>query len=181
MSNALRDLGVISKVAKELDNNLGLGDRALAEFLVHVGKTATDSDKFISTLHENEADFPEAFSRNLHTVVQHMVGGTPIQTNAKESNVQSTHSQNSAGSSSSSSSSSSSIASQSDADHHHDSSSRQSHKSSRDPERRSRSRERKHNKEDQDRHHRHRKRHHNDESDGSDGGEMGYQSHRGHR
>ena len=87
---ALRELGVISKVAKELDNNLGLGDRALAEFLVHVGKTTTDSDQFISTLHENEADFPEAFSRNLHSVVQHMVGESSTSTQHKKKETQRT-------------------------------------------------------------------------------------------
>lgn len=50
----------------ELEANIGLRDKNLSEFIIHLCKTSSSFDEFSSKLQTNGADFPQIFSRNLY-------------------------------------------------------------------------------------------------------------------
>ena len=68
MSNSideLQRLSLVSKVCTELDNHLGLSDRTLAEFIIHLADDFPDPSAFRIALSENGAEFPDSLSDNL--------------------------------------------------------------------------------------------------------------------
>lgn len=69
----LEYLSVVSKVCTELDNHLGVNDKDLAEFVVHMARSSDSYDLFRSKLAEIDADFPDSFSSNLYRIVQKML------------------------------------------------------------------------------------------------------------
>ena len=66
----LQRIGLISKICGELDHHLGFSDKTLAEFIIHLAETNSDVNIFHKTLAENGADFPIAFTNNLHKIIQ---------------------------------------------------------------------------------------------------------------
>ena len=67
----LLHLQLVSKVCAELDNHLGLSDRTLAEFIIHLaGEHASDPRGFTAALAENGAEFPAAFAESLHRLIR---------------------------------------------------------------------------------------------------------------
>lgn len=69
----LEYLSVVSKICTELDNHLGVNDKDLAEFIVHMAQDSDSYDLFRRKLTEVDADFPDSFSSNLYRIVQKML------------------------------------------------------------------------------------------------------------
>lgn len=69
----LEHLSLVSKICTELDNNLGINDKDLAEFIIDLAEKNTTFESFKKALIENGAsDFPESFVRNLLRIIQLM-------------------------------------------------------------------------------------------------------------
>ncbi|CAM9814228.1 unnamed protein product, partial [Scytosiphon promiscuus] len=58
----LQRLSLVSKVCTELDNHLGLSDRTLAEFIIHLADEFPEPSAFRHALSENGADFPDSLN-----------------------------------------------------------------------------------------------------------------------
>ena len=69
----LEYLSVVSKICTELDNHLGVNDKDLAEFIVHMAQASDSYGLFRRKLTEVDADFPDSFSSNLYRIVQKML------------------------------------------------------------------------------------------------------------
>lgn len=72
MSNSideLQRLSLVSKVCTELDNHLGLSDRTLAEFIIHLADKSPDPPAFRQALAKNGAEFPDSLSDNLLRII----------------------------------------------------------------------------------------------------------------
>lgn len=65
----LQRLSLISKVCTELDNHLGLSDRTLAEFIIHLAEEFSDPPAFRHALSQNGAEFPDSLSDNLLRII----------------------------------------------------------------------------------------------------------------
>ena len=65
----LAKLQLVSKVCGRLDEELGVGDRTLAEFVIHLAETQGTPSAFGAALAENGADFPEPFVAALFALV----------------------------------------------------------------------------------------------------------------
>lgn len=68
----LEHLSLVSKVCTELENHLGLNDKDLAEFIIHLAETNDTFEKFKAALDKNGAEFPDSFVANLLRIIQHM-------------------------------------------------------------------------------------------------------------
>ncbi|XP_031828952.1 ATP-dependent RNA helicase pea [Nomia melanderi] len=68
----LEHLSLVSKICTELENHLGLNDKDLAEFIIHLAEKNNTFDKFKKVLLENGAEFSESFMANLLRIIQHM-------------------------------------------------------------------------------------------------------------
>ena len=69
----LEKLSLVSKVCTELENHLGLNDKDLAEFIIHLAEKNDTFDKFKAVLIETSGDsFPDSFIANLLRIIQRM-------------------------------------------------------------------------------------------------------------
>ena len=69
----LERLSLVSKVCTELENHLGINDKDLAEFIIHLAEENVTFDKFKKALIENSGEnFPDSFIANLLRVIQKM-------------------------------------------------------------------------------------------------------------
>ncbi|OAD52333.1 ATP-dependent RNA helicase DHX8 [Eufriesea mexicana] len=68
----LEHLSLVSKICTELENHLGLNDKDLAEFIIHLAEKNNTFDKFKKVLIENGAEFSESFMANMLRIIQHM-------------------------------------------------------------------------------------------------------------
>lgn len=68
----LQELSLISKICTELDSYLGLSDKTLAEFIIHLADTHDNANSFRVALNENGADFPASLSDNLFRIIRAM-------------------------------------------------------------------------------------------------------------
>ncbi|PIK41418.1 putative ATP-dependent RNA helicase DHX8-like [Apostichopus japonicus] len=68
----LEHLSLVSKVCTELDNHLGLNDKDLAEFIIHLAEKNNDEDDFRTELRKNGGEFPDSFTSNLWRLIQRM-------------------------------------------------------------------------------------------------------------
>ena len=66
----LEQLSLISKVSSELSNHLGVHDKVLAEFILHLHSESPDLDKFKLALGQVGADFPTSFIENLDRLIR---------------------------------------------------------------------------------------------------------------
>ena len=69
----LEYLSLVSKICTELDNHLGINEKDLAEFIIHMAQASDSYDAFRTELANNQADFPDSFSSNLYRIVQKML------------------------------------------------------------------------------------------------------------
>lgn len=65
----LQRLSLVSKICTELDNHLGLSDRTLAEFIIHLADDFPEPSAFRHALAENGAEFPDSLSDNLLRII----------------------------------------------------------------------------------------------------------------
>jgi len=70
--NILKDLSLVSKISTELENHLGLNDKDLAEFIIHLAKENNTFLTFRKALIKNGAEFSDSFIANLLRIIQHM-------------------------------------------------------------------------------------------------------------
>lgn len=68
----LEYLSLVSKVCTELENHLGLNDKDLAEFIIHLAFKSKTFEAFKKALQENDAEFSDSFTTNLLRIIQHM-------------------------------------------------------------------------------------------------------------
>ncbi|KAJ1457045.1 P-loop containing nucleoside triphosphate hydrolase protein [Pelagophyceae sp. CCMP2097] len=66
----LNRLKLVSKVCGMLDTHLGLSDRTLAEFIIHLATQHSGAAAFAAALTENGADFPGNFAAQLLETIQ---------------------------------------------------------------------------------------------------------------
>ncbi|XP_066146308.1 ATP-dependent RNA helicase DHX8 isoform X1 [Euwallacea fornicatus] len=68
----LEYLSLVSKICTELENHLGMNDKDLAEFIIHLSEKNSTLDSFRKALTENGAEFSDSFISNLLRIIQHM-------------------------------------------------------------------------------------------------------------
>ncbi|KAK0174577.1 hypothetical protein PV327_010335 [Microctonus hyperodae] len=68
----LEHLSLVSKICTELENHLGLNDKDLAEFVIHLAEENTTFEAFKKALFEYGGEFPDSFISNLLRIIQHM-------------------------------------------------------------------------------------------------------------
>ncbi|KAF5295341.1 hypothetical protein FQR65_LT01531 [Abscondita terminalis] len=68
----LEHLSLVSKVCTELENHLGINDKDLAEFIIHLSEKHSSLETFKKVLVENGAEFSDSFASNLLRIIQHM-------------------------------------------------------------------------------------------------------------
>ncbi|KAJ3643058.1 hypothetical protein Zmor_025795 [Zophobas morio] len=68
----LEYLSLVSKVCTELENHLGMNDKDLAEFIIHLSEKHDTFETFKKVLVENGAEFSDSFISNLLRIIQHM-------------------------------------------------------------------------------------------------------------
>jgi len=100
----LQHLSLVSKVSSELESHLGLGDRDLAEFLIHLAQPCHTQHQYIDTLNKNGADLTPQLATTIYNIIQKM---KPDRATTADSNGTAAVSSSTSASSSSSSSSSS--------------------------------------------------------------------------
>jgi hypothetical protein len=65
-------LSLVSRICTEFDNHLGIKDKDLAEFIIHMAQSSDSYDLFRRKLEENDAEISESFSKNLYRIIQTM-------------------------------------------------------------------------------------------------------------
>ena len=68
----LEHLSLVSKICTELENHLGLNDKDLAEFIIHLSDQNKTFESFKTVLTKNGAEFSDSFIANLLRIIQHM-------------------------------------------------------------------------------------------------------------
>lgn len=68
----LEYLSLVSKVCTELENHLGINDKDLAEFVIHLAEENNTFDKFKKALEERDAQFSESLIANLLRLIKKM-------------------------------------------------------------------------------------------------------------
>lgn len=68
----LENLSLVSKICTELENHLGMNDKDLAEFIIHLAGKCSTLEKFKKKLAENGAEFPDSFAANLLRIIHTM-------------------------------------------------------------------------------------------------------------
>lgn len=86
----LEHLSLVSKVCTELENHLGMNDKDLAEFIIHLSQKHNTLPAFKKVLAENGAEFSDSFVENLLRIIQHMrpsltSSGNPMKSNPEAS------------------------------------------------------------------------------------------------
>ena len=68
MAEQLAQLALVSKICTELEKHIGMGDKNLAEFVIHLAKESKyDKDKFAKNLESNGAKFPKVLFDSLYS------------------------------------------------------------------------------------------------------------------
>eukprot|EP00939_MAST-03C_sp_MAST-3C-sp1_P003913 g3913.t1 len=68
----LQYLSLVSKVCTELENHIHVGDKTLAEFIIHLCEGTKSSLEFVGKLKANGAELPKSFAKNLYNIIQKM-------------------------------------------------------------------------------------------------------------
>ena len=71
-SEKLESLSLVSKICTELENHLGINDKDLAEFIIHLADKCSTVEKFQKSWQKMERQTPDSFANNLLRIV-HML------------------------------------------------------------------------------------------------------------
>jgi ATP-dependent RNA helicase DHX8/PRP22 len=71
----LQELSCVNKVTQELENHIGIQNRDLAEYIIHLAKESKDVDSFDAALKENDADFNLSLVTTLFQLIRRMQPG----------------------------------------------------------------------------------------------------------
>ena len=66
----LARLELVNKVVSRLEEEVGIGDRTLAEFVIHLAQEAGTPVAFVDSLAKNGADFSDDLSRQIFALVE---------------------------------------------------------------------------------------------------------------
>ena len=66
----LARLELVNKVVSRLEEEVGIGDRTLAEFVIHLAQEAVTPVAFTESLAKNGADFSDDLSRQIFALVE---------------------------------------------------------------------------------------------------------------
>ena len=66
----LARLELVNKVVSRLEEEVGIGDRTLAEFVIHLAQEAGTPVAFTESLAKNGADFSDDLSRQIFALVE---------------------------------------------------------------------------------------------------------------
>ncbi|XP_003377412.1 ATP-dependent RNA helicase DHX8 [Trichinella spiralis] len=80
----LQYISLVSKICTELENHLGLSDKDLAEFIIHLGQKNPTFESFKSALESNGAEFDNSLISNLLRRIQLMTKPTGKSEDAAE-------------------------------------------------------------------------------------------------
>ena len=70
MAGILAELALVSKICTELEKHIGIGDKNLAEFVIHLAKESKyDKSAFSKSLKSNGANFPEVLFESLYNIL----------------------------------------------------------------------------------------------------------------
>lgn len=69
---ALKELSVISKVCAELENHLGMGDKTLAEFIIHLVRQNSTCTSFLKQLEAEDIPLSSSLAESLYRIVMAM-------------------------------------------------------------------------------------------------------------
>ena len=72
----LARLELVNKVVSRLEEEVGIGDRTLAEFVIHLAQEAGTPVAFTESLAKNGADFSDDLSRQIFALVEE--ASTPL-------------------------------------------------------------------------------------------------------
>jgi ATP-dependent RNA helicase DHX8/PRP22 len=67
---ALQGLSLVSKISQELENHLGIRDKVLAEFVIHLAKSADSFEQYFKMLNDAGAEFSEQLVRHLFSFIK---------------------------------------------------------------------------------------------------------------
>nr|KAG5695240.1 hypothetical protein BaRGS_008068 [Batillaria attramentaria] len=79
----LEYLSLVSKVCTELENHLGINDKDLAEFVIHLAEENNTFEKFKKALEERDAQFSDSLIANLLRLIKKMKPKPKQATNGK--------------------------------------------------------------------------------------------------
>ncbi|CAK9300122.1 unnamed protein product [Gordionus sp. m RMFG-2023] len=68
----LEYLSLVSKICTELENNIGINDKDLAEYVIHLFGKSSSLQNFKKLLDENGAEFSDSFTANLYRIINTM-------------------------------------------------------------------------------------------------------------
>lgn len=68
----LQQLSLVSKICTELENHIGISDKTLAEFVIHLAEGCANSDAYSQMLEKNGAELPKSLSDNLFRMITTM-------------------------------------------------------------------------------------------------------------
>ncbi|KAJ5080069.1 nucleolar protein of 40 kda [Anaeramoeba ignava] len=66
----LKFISLISKVCTELENNVGIKQKFVAEFIVEIWENSKTLEEFKQNLKEKQAEFPENFVTNIYNIIK---------------------------------------------------------------------------------------------------------------
>ena len=67
---ALQGLSLVSKISQELENHLGIRDKVLAEFVIHLAKSSESFEQYFQMLNDAGAEFSEQLVRHLFSFIK---------------------------------------------------------------------------------------------------------------
>ena len=70
--DTIKRLQLVSKICNELDSNLGISDRTLAEFIIALAGSVKSQADFAAELHKQGAEFPPSLTDRLWALIQQM-------------------------------------------------------------------------------------------------------------
>lgn len=79
----LEYISLISKVLTELESNVGINDKVMAEFITELGQDSDSVEDFDSKLKSNGAEFPDYFVRSLLTIIHAILPHKPKSASSK--------------------------------------------------------------------------------------------------
>ncbi|KAH0567480.1 ATP-dependent RNA helicase DHX8-like [Cotesia glomerata] len=85
----LEYLSLVSKICTELENHLGLNDKDLAEFIIHLATENPTSDGFKQALRDSGGELSDSFMDNLLRIIQHMKPSKTTDNNSMKNSKQS--------------------------------------------------------------------------------------------
>jgi ATP-dependent RNA helicase DHX8/PRP22 len=69
----LKEIGVVNKLMTILDQQLGVKEKVLAEFILDLAKGSPNVDVFDKHLADKEADFPSSLVNSLYATITKML------------------------------------------------------------------------------------------------------------